>query len=253
MEKTALYGRAHTKFGSDDNGVIFCLTPSGTISVLRSFDQEEGHADCLILARDGNLYGTVARFHTFPADTQYLVTYSPHLFRLTTSGVYSRFRVSREQCLTFGETDSDRFFDAGLQILQGPDLNFYGYSSHDVLFQVTPKGKETPMYVFRHDLNNANFTGDFNVTASVATAPEGYWPNSLILARDGYLYGATTSGGSAADDSQDTGRGTIFRLNYAPKPMMPVNQSDAAARSTAASKPVHPAVHKRKSKSKKPS
>lgn len=240
-----LYGRAHTRFGSNDDGVIFRLTPSGTISVLRTFDDEEGRADCLILARDGNLYGTVARYHTYPADRTYPVSFSPHLFRLTTSGVYSRFRVYREQCLSFGETGSGAFFDAGLRILQGPDLNFYGYSSLDALFQITPDGKETPMYVFRHGLNNAAFTGDFNVTISVTTAPEGYLPDSLILAHDGYLYGTTTNGGSV------TGGGTIFRLNYAPKPVTLVS-NPGAVHPVSTPQPVRAATRKRKSKSRKP-
>ena len=241
-----LYGRAHTRFGQSGDGVIFRLTPSGAVSVLRAFDEEEKQADCLIMARDGNLYGTVTRFHTYPADRVYPTTYGTHLFRLTTSGVYSRFRVNREQCQTFGEAGTARFFDAGLHIFQGPDLNFYGFSSQDVLFQITPNGEETRMYVFRHDLSSASFTGDLNVTVSIQTAPEGYGPSSLILAQDGFLYGATGGGGSA------TGGGTIFRLNYAPKPIKSLTNS-SAVRPVTTPKPVRPAAQKRKSKSKKPS
>jgi len=175
-------------------GVVFKVTPGGTLTVLHSFAGADGIAPLyagLVQGADGNFYGT----------TQYGGAYNncPEgsglgcgtVFRITPGGTLTTLYefCSQPNCADgYGP-------QAGL--VQGADGNFYG-TAHwggDALdgdgtaFKITPSGGLTILHVFC----SAPHCGD-------GSRPIG----GLIQATDGNFYGTTSEGAHTG--------GTVFQL-----------------------------------------
>jgi uncharacterized repeat protein (TIGR03803 family) len=183
---TAAYGGANVYYGT-----VYKISPSGTLTTIYSFCSQTGCADGtepegeLVLATDGNFYGT-----TYAGGAHDLGT----VFKITPSGVLTTLH-------SFDETDGDQPADAGL--VQATDGNFYGTTAFGggqgtcfnggcgTVFKITPSGTLTTLYSF----------------CSQSNCTDGEEPYAgLIQDTNGKLYGTTFLGG--ADDD-----GTIFSLS----------------------------------------
>jgi uncharacterized repeat protein (TIGR03803 family) len=161
---------------SGNDGTVFKITPSGTLTTLHSFDVADGVLPYagLIQATDGELYGT-----TFDGGT----TGQGTVFKISTSGTLTTLH-------SFDGTDGG-YPNTGL--VQATDGNFYGTtleggaSNDGTVFKVTPSGSLTTAYSF--------------------DSTDGEYPYAgLVQATNGNLYGTTAKGGA-------NGEGTIFRLS----------------------------------------
>lgn len=181
-----LYGTVSSG-GASDAGLVFEITPTGTLTVLHSFCAQSGCTDgsdpsgALIQAADGNLYGTASGSGAFGGGTVFVMTPSGTLTTL-----YSFCALS--DCAD-GQSPQ-----AGL--LQAIDGNFYGTTAgggannSGTVFEITPAGTLTTLYSF----------------CALSDCTDGSAPQAvLIQAFKGNFYG-TTSGGGA------NGQGTIFSI-----------------------------------------
>jgi uncharacterized repeat protein (TIGR03803 family) len=180
-----LYG-ATSHGGANNDGTVFKITPSGTLTTLHSFDDTDAYPNALVQATDGSFYGTTSAGGAFGPCT--LQGHScGTVFKITPSGMLTTLH-------SFDGTDGSGPV-AGL--VQGTDGNFYGTtfwggansactSGCGTVFSVTPKGKLTTLHSF--DGTDGNY-------------PEG----ALIQATDGNFYGTTVEGGANLV-------GTIFKI-----------------------------------------
>jgi uncharacterized repeat protein (TIGR03803 family) len=179
--------------GSNNFGTVFKITPAGKLNTVHNFCAptncpDGGVPDQLILATDGNFYGTTHQGGTNTSGTVFKVTPKGNLVTL-----YSF--CSRTNCA-----------DGALPIaglVQARDGNFYGTTIDGgnlsvcngngcgTVFKITSKGKLTTLH---------NFSG---TDGSFAYA-------GLIQARDGNFYGTTYNGGA-------NGPGTVFKITPAGK------------------------------------
>jgi uncharacterized repeat protein (TIGR03803 family) len=237
-----LYGATATG-GSGDGcgdgaacGTAFRLTLAGDMTTVHDFCSEQSCPDGstpfggLLLASDGNLYGTTSEFpdggtifeiarggklttlHAFDGadgDTPYagLIQAANGKFYGTTyfGGTNNRgtvFSISASGTLTtlhnFHVSDGEYPF-AG--VIQATDGKFYGTASfggaygEGTAFRLTSAGGFATVYNFCHDPG----------------CLDGSWPvGGLLLANDGNLYGTTRTGGK-------NGVGTVFRVAQAGK------------------------------------
>jgi uncharacterized repeat protein (TIGR03803 family) len=178
----ASQGGAHDTNGVHVDGVVFKITPSGTMTVLHSF--QGGPTDGayplrnLILATDGNFYGVTPSGGAVNGGT---------VFKITPSGTETLL-YSFESGLTDGISPSG-------SLIQASDGNFYGTTSqggggneYGTVFKVTAGGTETVLYAFQGGPTDG-------------TNPQG----SLIQASDGNFYGMTEQDGRL-------GYGSIFKI-----------------------------------------
>jgi len=171
---TAIGGtsRACGKYGC---GTVFKITPSGTLATVHNFDKGDGQNPdaALLLGTDGNFYGSTALSQNSPLGI---------IFKITPRGR-----------LTILNSD---FGSRYAKLVQATDGNFYGIGEgayyNGSIFRLTPAGVVTVLY---------NFCPSF-------PCADGWDPNELIQATDGYLYGTTDQGGSSSLDF-----GTIFRIS----------------------------------------
>jgi uncharacterized repeat protein (TIGR03803 family) len=180
--------------GSNNDGTVFKITPSGTFTSLYSFCSQTGCADGsgplagLVQATNGNLYGTTGAGGANSVGT---------VFRITPSGALtSLYSFCAKTNCTDGKSPT-----AG--VIQATDGNFYGTASaggiscslfHNVgcgtVFKMTPSGTLTTLYSFCQQTN----------------CPDGAEPYAgLVQATDGNLYGAPFLGGA-------TNVGTVFSI-----------------------------------------
>ncbi len=167
--------------GTNYNGTIFKATPEGTINAVYSFSYSYAGTNGasprgLMLAKDGNFYGTTESGGTNSAGT---------IFRMTPSGD-----------MTFLASLGGEFGNwphAGL--VEGNDGNFYGSAYYGgtnyggTIFKVTPAGVLTTLHSF---------------DSTTGSSPEA----QMILGSDGNFYGTTSYGGT-------NGNGTIFKMTAA--------------------------------------
>ncbi|MGC1373966.1 MAG: choice-of-anchor tandem repeat GloVer-containing protein [Candidatus Sulfotelmatobacter sp.] len=177
------YGTSSTG-GAHGSGTVFQITPTGTLTTLYSFCAMANCSDGadplagLILATNGNLYGTTSSGGAHGSGTVFEMASSG---KLTT--LYSF--CSQTNCI-----DGD---DPVAELIQGTDGNFYGTTynggtkGYGTLFRITPTGKLTILHSF--------------------IGTDGQYPYaSLLQATDGNFYGTTYEGGA-------NGYGTIFEIN----------------------------------------
>ena len=167
--------------GTDDFGTVFKITPSGTLTTLRSFTDADGITpqSTLVQATDGNFYGTTA--------SGGIGGIAGTVFKITPSGTLTtlHFFCSLSSC-------ADGEAPVGGLVL-ATDGNFYGTtqtgggtSGDGTIFQITPAGTLTTLHSFG--------------------GPDGAQPVAgLVQATDGSFYGTTLTSGSGA-------YGTVFRI-----------------------------------------
>ncbi len=177
-------------------GVVFKVTPSGTLTVLHAFAGPEG-ADPyagLTLGADGNFYGTTQ--HGGSGNNNICIENSGlgcgTIFKITSSGTLTTIYnfCSQTNCV-------DGYGPQGA-LVQGTDGNFYGTAhwggnmqgnGNGTIFRISPSGGLTTLHSF------AGYPMD------------GAYPiGGLIQGTDGNFYGTTSSAGS-----HFTG-GTIYQM-----------------------------------------
>ncbi len=148
-------------------GIIFKMTPSGTLTTLHNFNGTDGARPqaSMVQGTDGNLYGT-----TFEGGTNNAGT----VFKITLAGTFTSVH-------SFNSTDG---FAPGAKLLQGSDGNFYstttggGTRTFGTIFKITPAGTLTTLYSFQGEPDGANPYG------------------GLVKGPNGSLYGTTNIGGT---------------------------------------------------------
>ncbi|MGA3056216.1 MAG: choice-of-anchor tandem repeat GloVer-containing protein [Candidatus Korobacteraceae bacterium] len=163
---------------------VFCAavalnSPAQTVTVLHNFAGSDGAnpAVGLVLATDGNLYGTASTGGNNG-------TNAGTAFKITTSGTLT----------TLYNFCQLQYCDDGaqpMQIIQGRDGNFYGVTisgangeTGGVIFKLTPSGSESVPAKF------------CNGTYGCGSGPQvGSHPTSLMQANDGNFYGVTSDAG----------------------------------------------------------
>ena len=161
--------------GTHNGGIVFKMTPSGTVTVLYNFcggsNCTDGNAPVagLALGSDGNFYGVTSAAGANGDGT---------VFSITPSGTYT---------LLHSFTGSDGAEPQGTLLLAS-DGNFYGtttrggaHNSSGTLFRIASSGAFTTIYNF----------------CTLGACHDGSGPFAgLVEGTDGYLYGTTTSGGT---------------------------------------------------------
>ena len=178
----ALYG---VTFGGGNvgRGTIFRITASGTLTKLYDFDGTNGANPygTLLLAADGNMYGTTSGDVTFGT-----------VFRLTQAGVVTVLH-------SFDAGD-----DPSAGLVQATDSKLYGTTFHGgaqgygAIFSITTGGTFATLYSF-----------------PVFDYVHGENPYGLMLHTNGKFYGMTIDGGTShnCDFSDSPGCGTVFSLD----------------------------------------
>lgn len=205
----ALYGTG--RFGGGNQcsaqgcGSVFKITTAGKLTTVYNFcakpDCPEGWGPWggLVLAKDGNFYGTTTNGGRCGQKGMTCGT----IFKLTPKG---HLTVLYSFCSLSDCADGAGPVGA---LIQGPDGNFYGTTSAGgiqsdycmngcgTIFRMTPSGQLTTMYI---------------LTLPDSAVPYG----GLVLGSDGNFYGTTTEGGDNGPGCMDTpGCGTIFRVTPA--------------------------------------
>jgi uncharacterized repeat protein (TIGR03803 family) len=187
-----LYGT--TVQGGNNWGTVFKINTKGTVTTLYSFCPQPGCADGsipngLVLAADGNFYGTTYSGGTNDEGT---------VFRMTPGGKLTTLH-------SFDGTDGANPYE---RLVQGVDGNFYGtaalggnltcgYSGGcGTVFRINSSGTITTLYTF----------------CSKPNCADGAVPYAgLIQGTDGDFYGAAGLGGNVTCNAFG-GCGTLFRL-----------------------------------------
>ena len=169
-------------------GVVYQLTPSGTVTMIFTFHGSDGRApNGVIQGSDGNLYGTTR--YDGPAG-------GGTVFKLTPGGTLTTlYRFANS-----GATGDEPM----APLLEGTDGNFYGTTLfggdpiYGTVFKITPAGTLTVL----HSFGGGYPTGD----GSNPQAP-------MIQAKDNNFYGTTMGGGDM--NLEDAFDGTVFKVTLA--------------------------------------
>ncbi len=192
------YGTTSVGGNSNDDGIVFSVSPIGKLKVLHSFCSDGGSA-CTdgenpetipVEASDGNFYGTAVGDGANGTGGV--------LFSVSPSGAYS---AVYSFC---GQTDCGDGYDPST-VFPGSDGNIYG---------VTPSGGGTAYTgtIFRYTL-----AGKFSTLYRFCSGncDDGSSPEAVLQGTDGNFYGAAFAGGTAHD-------GTVFKLAVSPALPSPV-------------------------------
>ena len=162
-------------------------------TILHSFDNfnvepNVGSSPLIMLASDGNVYGTTQAGGTYGFGT---------LFVMTPAGV-----VTELHQFAGGDTDGAQ---PSAKLIEGSDGILYGTTSsggplnRGTIFKITPGGAYTQLYAF----------GD---TSDPTDVSNGFSPRELVLF-EGELYGTTYYGGLTINAGRyQLGFGTVFKL-----------------------------------------
>jgi len=181
--------------GAHDGGTVFEITPAGELTTLYNFCSQPSCTDGwnprsgLILAADGNFYGTT---YLGGSDTTGCVDSGcGTVFKITPTGTLTTLYSFCSQTMC---ADGSEPTDA---LMQATDGNFYGTTQYrggknsGTLFKITPTGTLTTLHSF----------------CSQPGCSDGAQPLAgLTQATNGVLYGSTSQGG--IDES-----GTIFTFS----------------------------------------
>ncbi len=172
--KSTLYGTTDYG-GTDDEGMVFSVTTSGTETVLHSFDVRDGQSPTAALVKvNRTLYGT-----TVLGGAQGYGT----VFSVTTSGAETVLH-------SFGGSgDGENPYAELLKIkgtLYGTTL-LGGAQDYGTVFSVTTSGTETVLHSFK------------------GGSADGELPYAGLVKVKGTLYGTTDAGGT-------NGKGTVFSI-----------------------------------------
>jgi uncharacterized repeat protein (TIGR03803 family) len=164
-------GNTSGQCGTFGCGTIFVISQSGTLSTIHVFDFSDGFNPIggLLLASDGNFYGTTAGGGLDGRGT---------IFRLTPAG-----KLTTVYSFTGGNDGAlpGPLMQASNGKLFGPAAD--GATGSGTIFEITLDGTFTTIH---------NFFGQ----------PDGFLPNgSLVQAKNGDLYGLTAGGGKDQDGS----------------------------------------------------
>jgi uncharacterized repeat protein (TIGR03803 family) len=183
--------------GTSNWGTVFKVTPSGTFTTLALFNnltngtatQPMGNVPQtkLVLAGDGNLYGTTNSGGTGGFGTVYRIT-------VGSGAVTSLVSFTSTSGLVPGTTPSTN-------LLLGSDGKMYGTTTSGgagglnlgTIYSITTAGV---------------FTNLMSFTGTAGTAPGSSPISALVQGADGNLYGSTTTGGAG-------GFGTVYRCTTA--------------------------------------
>jgi uncharacterized repeat protein (TIGR03803 family) len=180
--------------GTNDDGTVFRISPSGSYTNLYSFGSSPTDGinpfAGVVQGSDGYFYGT----------TQFGGTGDGTVFRISPSGSYTNL-------YSFAGYPTDGAEpEAGL--VQGSDGNFYGTTfaggtnGDGTVFRISPSGNYTNLYSF------------------VGPPNDGRYPYAgLVQGSDGNFYGTTLEGGQY---NLPPGDGTVFKLTVHLSP--PANQ-----------------------------
>jgi len=183
--------------GAYNLGVVFKMTPAGTVTVLHSFTSAEGNnpQEVLTLGQDGNLYGLTSNGGAYNDGTFY---------RITPSGTLTTLHSFQVPEGSFAHNYYDHSY-CGLTC--APDGSFYGnanwgglpvYNSvgYGTLFRITPDGTYTLLrsIVFRDGVQPGN--------------------SRFAVGTDGSFYGISGFGAQYNDSgSLRDGENALFRFN----------------------------------------
>jgi len=236
--------------GAHNQGTVFKITATGTLTTLYSFCSKSDCADGyqpyagLIQGTDGDFYGTT----TFGGASSACSEVSPPgcgtVFKITPAGKLTTLHH-------FDLTDGATPFGG---LIQGTDGNFYGTTSggftggvdDGTVFKMTPAGKVTTLHSFDGtdgaspwagliQGTDGNFYGTtrngglqgygtvFKITptgtlttlysfCSQSGCADGYFPAGLVQATNGNFYGTISGGGVS---TTCTGCGTVFKITTA--------------------------------------
>jgi uncharacterized repeat protein (TIGR03803 family) len=173
--------------GGNGNGTVFKITRSGTLTTLYSFCSQGGCADGsrplagLVLATDGNFYGTTSGNGAGNAGT---------VFKISPGGT---LKTLYSFCSQNGCVDGKYPETA---VIQDSNGSLYGTTvaggagNGGTVFKITPGGALTTLYSF----------------CSQSGCADGESPVGLIQATDGNFYGTTDLGGGYI-------QGSIFKIS----------------------------------------
>ncbi len=175
-------------------GTVFKITPSGEVTTLDSFCvrvncPDGSYAAGIILATDGNFYGTTVAGGQYEGGT---------VFKITAAGILTTLYsfCSLIDC-------PDGAGPAG-PLLQASNQNFYGTtfsggttsSPGGTAFEISPQGQLTTLHTFccADSLNQSG---------------------SLLQGTEGNIYGITGTGGANNNVACGYGCGTVFEISLA--------------------------------------
>ena len=203
-----LYGTA-TAFGGLDEcfpstcGTVFKITPGGTLTTLHRFDGTDGEfPQGLVLASDGNLYGTTWGGGANNSGIECYNDGCGTVFKITPGGTLTTlYSFCAQTNCTDGSTPNG-------PLVQASDGNIYGTTSEGgtncvssggcgTIFKITPEGALTTLYSF----------------CSLSGCADGSGPSAeLVQAVGGNFYGTTAFGGAGANCTSSSGCGTVFEI-----------------------------------------
>jgi uncharacterized repeat protein (TIGR03803 family) len=174
--------------GTEDQGTVFSMTPSGTLTTLHNFTLYDGANPyaALVQGGDGNFYGTT-RNGGNGSGTVFKITPGG---TLTTLHEFTNGSDGGEPTGTLIEVGQGNFYGTA----SGGGINDYG-----TIFKITSSGTLTTVYKF----------------CSKANCTDGGSPDAgLILATDGNFYGTAGIGGDQTCNPP-YGCGTVFKITPA--------------------------------------
>ena|SRR5579859_6453262 len=193
---TARFGGVHGYGCGIGCGVLYKVSPNGTVTALHSFGgyPSDGAipAGVLVQANDGNFYGT-----TYSGGAHNLGS----VFRMTPAG---QLTTLYSFCSLAGCVDGKNPY---VGLIAGTDGNLYGTSqggAHNAgaIFKVTPTGTLTVLYSF----------------CSVTACADGFFPQTPLMQHtNGKFYGVTESGGANGLNG-----GVFYTLDVGLKPFVNV-------------------------------
>lgn len=173
--------------GTSGNGTVFKITPDGTLRTLHNFnDFPDGTlpAAPLLLASDGNFYGTTIQGAMYDCGT---------VFKITSAGTFTTVHI-------FDGTDG---CDPRGPLIEASDGNLYGTTGLGGAYG-GPFGDGT---IFK-----MSFAGVVTSLHSFNVSDGSHPTVGLIQATDGNFYGTASNGGADASCFAGYGCGTVFEF-----------------------------------------